>query len=588
MSITDKNGRVLLSQQEIISKYDFSKLVLDKYLPKPVVKSEMGQNGKWKYERFWYESDVEQALKNPKVIKKVNERKEYIKKAEIANKVKLALLEYNPENMIERAKNLKRAFVLHVGPTNSGKTYTAIKALKENGNGIYLGPLRLLALEMYDRINADGIKCSLLTGEESLPVEGAEIVSSTIELCNFKKHFKVAVIDEAQLITDRERGSAWFKAVCQVDADEVHICMAPEAEEIITELVSQFGDPYTVVMHERLVPLVYSGKCRGYKDIHDNDAIICFSRKNVLSTAALLEKKGFKASVIYGALPPAARRNEVQRYVSGETNIVVATDAIGMGISLPIRRIIFAETQKFDGKERRFLTPAEVRQIAGRAGRYNMFDLGEVLTMDSNDIVEKGLERKVKSVKKLCISFPREMLLTEYPIETLLGVWQNLPENKIFSRENMQDPLILWSMLKKYAGNTDRELLFDLITCPVDTKQRELTLYWLNCAVAIISSKPIPEPCFGTTSLAECEMQYKAYDIHHLLLRTVGIDDDCSYQRDMICHRIDELMKQDKSSYIKRCSSCGKELPLGFQFNMCEKCYSMQYFYNDAFDFFEF
>jgi ATP-dependent RNA helicase SUPV3L1/SUV3 len=124
--------------------------------------------------------------------------------------------------------------------------------------------------------------------------------------------------------------------------------MAPEALRYIEGLIKKFSDQYSIVRHERLAPLRYGGTCRGYQDLRPDDALICFSRKSVLSTAALLEKNGFRASVIYGALPPEARRNEVRKYTSGETNIVVATDAIGLGISLPIKRVIFAETEKYD------------------------------------------------------------------------------------------------------------------------------------------------------------------------------------------------------------------------------------------------
>ena len=83
-----------------------------------------------------------------------------------------------------------------------------------------------------------------------------------------------------------------------MDADEVHICLAPEALGYVESLVAQFGDPYTIVRHKRLVPLQYSGRCRDLSEVRRNDAVICFSRKNVLSTAAHLERLGIRASVI--------------------------------------------------------------------------------------------------------------------------------------------------------------------------------------------------------------------------------------------------------------------------------------------------
>lgn len=568
-----KGSYSMLDQQEITARYGVTKKIIDKYFPKPVVKQRQTRSGRWTYKRYWTQSDVEATLAIPAVkeeLEALNNRRKHEQQIIAAREM---LSSYNPENMIQTGKSLKRFFVLHVGPTNSGKTYDAVEALKKSGCGTYLGPLRLLALEMFDKINAAGVPCSLQTGEETIPVDGAAIVSSTIELCDFHRRFDVAVIDEAQLITDPDRGAAWFRAICGVNAEEVHICLAPEALNIIEGLVKEFGDPYNVVSHERLVPLKYSGLCRGFKDIHPNDAVICFSRKNVLSTAALLERNGFKASVIYGALPPAARRNEVNRYLAGETNVVVATDAIGMGISLPIRRVIFAETQKFDGHERRPLTPSEVRQIAGRAGRYGMYDLGEVLTMDNTDIVSRGLSNTPKSVRSLCIAFPREALDSEYPLDILLRAWQSIPASGNFRREDMSDALTLYSVLKDSIRTNDRQLVFDLITCPIDSNSQELIYYWADCARAIMKKKRAPDPRFGTETLQDCELQYKAYDILHQLMMRVGKPAEFNEERDAICQRIKELMQADKSSYIRRCTGCSKELPIGYAFNMCEKCY---------------
>ena len=462
-----------------------------------------------------------------------------------------------------------------MGPTNSGKTYDAIEDLKANTPGTYLGPLRLLALEMFDKINAAGIPCSMLTGEESIPVENAQIVSSTIELCDTRRHFRTAVIDEAQLIADPGRGASWLRAICLVDAEVVHICMAPEALHYIESLIRQFSDRYSVVRHERLAPLRYGGVCHGYQDLRPDDALICFSRKSVLSTAALLERNGFRASVIYGALPPEARRYEVRKYTRGETNLVVATDAIGLGISLPIKRIIFAETEKFDGREFRPLTTAEVNQIGGRAGRYGLNEFGEVLVLGNKSIIREKLGKPVRDIRAACIAFPREVLDTDYELELLLKTWQKMERSQGFMREDMRDAQILLRCLKGLrAVVTQRELVFDLITCPVDTKTEELVGYWAACAKAILRGKPVPLPYFGTETLLDCELQYKAYDIHHQLLRRIGIPDDCTAERSEICDRIAELMRENKEQYIRRCRSCGRELPIGAMFNYCEDCFT--------------
>ena len=566
----------LLDQQQIIRKYGISKKEIQSFFPKPQLKTVRGRNGAhWKV-GVWPEEQVEKLLRHPEIAKSLEMKRVSQLEQKQTEEIREICRQYSPEYYIERAKKLKRSFVLHVGPTNSGKTHDAIEDLKKNTPGTYLGPLRLLALEMFDRINADGIPCSMLTGEESIPKENAQIVSSTIELCDYRTHFKTAVIDEAQLVADPGRGASWLKAICMVDADVVHICMAPEAQKYVEDLIKSFSDRYRVVRHERLAPLRYGGCIHGFRDLQQDDALICFSRKSVLSTAAHLEKNGFRASVIYGALPPEARRNEVKKYTEGETNVVVATDAIGLGISLPLRRVIFAETEKFDGREFRPLTTAEINQIGGRAGRYGMHEYGEVLVLGNNTIVEEKLGQRVRNIRAACIAFPREVLKTEYPIELLLKTWQRMEKSREFTREDMHDAQILLKRLKGMrALETERELVFDLITCPVDTRTEELVQYWTECARAILRKKRIPLPYFGTETLLDCELQYKAYDIHHQLLRRIGLPDDCTAERSEICERIAELMRESKEQYIRRCRVCGRELPIGTVFNICERCFAV-------------
>lgn len=62
------------------------------------------------------------------------------------------------------ARKLKRKIVLHLGPTNSGKTHAALTRLSSASSGMYCGPLRLLAHEIHEKMNDKGIPCNLVTG----------------------------------------------------------------------------------------------------------------------------------------------------------------------------------------------------------------------------------------------------------------------------------------------------------------------------------------------------------------------------------------------------------------------------------------
>jgi ATP-dependent RNA helicase SUPV3L1/SUV3 len=277
-----------------------------------------------------------------------------------------------------KARQLQRSVTLYVGPPNSGKTHAAFERLAQAFDGAYLAPLRLLALEGRDRLVARGVPCSLLTGEENVPAPEARVVSSTIEMVATGKPIDVAVIDEAQMIFDASRGWAWTQAIVAVPADEVIIICSAYAAHAIENLlglcgerakVRHFGRKQHVDMLPQPVPIAA---------LKLGDAVVAFSRRDVLMLRDTIAASGHPVSVIYGALPPEVRRREAERFACGESHILVATDAIGMGLNLPIQRVLFSTMTKFDGQEDRPLSESEVHQIAGRAGRFGIHEEGFV------------------------------------------------------------------------------------------------------------------------------------------------------------------------------------------------------------------
>jgi ATP-dependent RNA helicase SUPV3L1/SUV3 len=274
------------------------------------------------------------------------------------------------------ARRMQRTVTLYVGAPNSGKTYAAFERLAQAHDGAYLAPLRLLALEGRDRLVGRGVPCSLLTGEENVPADDARVVSSTIEMVNTSKPIDVAVIDEAQMLFDLYRGWAWTQAIVAVPANELIIICSAYAVPAIENLLGLCGERCTVRHFERKqevqllpAPVPIAALLRG-------DAVVAFSRREVLMLRDQIAESGHPVSVIYGALPPEVRRREAERFANGASHILVATDAIGMGLNLPIRRVLFSTMTKFDGQEDRALTVSETHQIAGRAGRYGMHDEG--------------------------------------------------------------------------------------------------------------------------------------------------------------------------------------------------------------------
>jgi ATP-dependent RNA helicase SUPV3L1/SUV3 len=280
------------------------------------------------------------------------------------------------------ARRASRRITLFLGPPNSGKTHAAFDRLEQALSGAYLAPLRLLALEGRDRLLGRGVPCSLLTGEENVPADGARVVSSTIEMVDTRRELDVAVIDEAQMLFDPSRGWAWTQAIVGVPAREVIVIASAHAATAIERLLGLCGESCDRRVFERKQPVRALSRPVRLAQLEPGDAVVAFSRREVLGLRDRIAAQGHEVSVVYGALPPEVRRREAERFAQGRSHILVATDAIGMGLNLPIRRVLFSTMEKFDGVGDRPLDESEVSQIAGRAGRFGMQEEGFVGVLD--------------------------------------------------------------------------------------------------------------------------------------------------------------------------------------------------------------
>lgn len=247
------------------------------------------------------------------------------------------------------ARQIQRHFHMHIGPTNSGKTYNALKALTAARTGAYAGPLRLLAHEVWERINlgtvgslveGQGRECNLLTGEEQRTVsQSASLTSCTVEMLPLGAELDVVVIDEIQMIADEARGAAWTTAILGLCAKEIHLCGEETVVEVVSKLVEDMGDKITIHRYERLTPLNVAEKSLegDLGKIEAGDCIVSFSRSGIFATKKLIEQKtGKRCAVVYGALPPETRSEQAKLFneEGNGVDIMVASDAVGMGLNL--------------------------------------------------------------------------------------------------------------------------------------------------------------------------------------------------------------------------------------------------------------
>ncbi|MEW9899939.1 helicase-related protein [Chitinivorax sp. PXF-14] len=310
-------------------------------------------------------------------------------------------LAFYPETFTT-ARQMPRRFIAVLGPTNSGKTHRAMEALAKAASGVYLAPLRLLALENYERLDEQGVKVSLVTGEERRLTEGATHIASTIEMLDTHRRVEVAVIDEIQMLDDPDRGSAWTAAVCGAPAETVYLVGALNARPAIEALATRLNCPLEITELSRKSPLTVEAQpLRSVKALKKGDAVIAFSRKDVLYWRDQITAAGLSVATVYGNLSPEVRRAQAKRFREGEAEVLVGTDAIGMGLNMPISRIIFTTAEKFDGQEQDVIEAWLAQQIAGRAGRFGLHEEGFVAGYDDNThkMLRKLLKAKIDPLR---------------------------------------------------------------------------------------------------------------------------------------------------------------------------------------------
>ncbi len=497
------------------------------------------------------------------------------------------ILDRIPDNYAElypTARSMKRHFVIHSGGTNSGKTFESLKALMEAPRGIYLGPLRLLAFECYEKLNAEGVPCSLVTGEEEKLVEGSFHQASTIEMMDEEEIHDVGVIDEAQMITDQQRGGNWTAAILGLPASTIHVCTAPQAKRIVIDLVEYCGDSYEVVEHERMVPLV----CQKQKfvfpeSVEEKDALIVFSKRSVIAVASELQQRGIRSSIIYGALPYEVRQQEMQRFLGGQTQVVVATDAIGMGLNLPVRRIVFLESKKYDGISSRPLKAEEVQQIGGRAGRFGIYNKGYVNSSYEKNRIRACLNEDIPLIRHAILPFPESLIELEGKLSKIMERWNSIPDTGFFYKGNIRREIRLCKELEEFTE--DKSLIYAFITIPFDEENPVLRTIWQEMFLdemdgTVSSFEPeyayIPRPI--SANLQDLEFLYEKCDLIYYFCRTFRHEDCMPHleeARREICQNIMRILAEQKLPG-KRCKMCGTALPWNYPYGVCEDCHALR------------
>jgi len=498
------------------------------------------------------------------------------------------------KNLFPVARSMKRKLTLHIGPTNSGKTYTAMQHLQTADTGYYLAPLRLLALEGYETLKSQGIDASLITGEEQILDEEATHISSTIEMMNYDVDVDVCVIDEVQMIDDRDRGWAWANAIIGAPANEIIMTGSSNAKDAIIALAEYLGEELEIIEFERKNPLKLLENTTDLKDIEPGSAIIAFSRRDVLKLKQRLAHD-FNVSVVYGNLSPEVRREEARRFREAETELLVATDAIAMGMNLPIKTILFSKAEKFDGVTQRSLFPSEIQQIAGRAGRYGFHENGYVgaLNKEALSIIKKNFPKEAKTIKtpfKVMASLEHiklvSTILEENSLEEILRFFiKNMEFNGPFYAASLDDMLEASRIIDAY--DLDIATKYHLACAPLTLKSPyiieayESYIYALEKKEAVYYNPPkLEKECAQTSDeLLRAEDMVKEISLYLWLsyrFNDFFVDEQKARQyRGVINKYIETTLQQ--TGLAQTCKLCSSPLPINSKYAICQACFKKNY-----------
>jgi len=498
------------------------------------------------------------------------------------------------KNLFPMAREMRRKLILHIGPTNSGKTYQAMQKLEKADTGYYLAPLRLLALEGYEGLKAKGIESSLITGEEQILDDEATHISSTIEMMNYEVDVDVCVIDEVQMIDDRDRGWAWANAIIGAPAKEIIMTGSSNAKNAIIALAEYLGEELEIIEFERKNPLTLLEKPTEMSQVEEGSAIIAFSRKDVLRLKQTFSKN-FSVSVVYGNLSPEVRREEARRFRAGETQILIATDAIAMGMNLPIKTILFSKAEKFDGITQRNLLPSEVHQISGRAGRYGLNEEGFVgaLTPEALKIVKKNFFKEAREISipfKVMANIEHIKLvgkiLEENSLEVILSFFvKNMEFNGPFYAASLDDMLEASKIVDAY--DLDIATKYHLACAPLTLKSPyiieayESYIYALEQKQSVHYNPPtlIGKHAQTADELLRAEDMVKEISLYLWLsyrFEEYFVDAEKARQYRGILNKYIELTLH-QTQLSQMCKMCGAPLPHNSKYAICQNCFKKHY-----------
>ena len=462
----------------------------------------------------------------------------------------------------------------------------------------------MLAQEAHRRLSAllGEDRVGLVTGEERVN-EGAPIVCCTVEMAPGSG--EVLVLDEVQWADDEERGAAWTQLLLAGEYRHVRLLGALDALPLVRRAFPDAGSGFT------------SGSCRSSSSARGSYAGSPRARSWSPSAARPCSRSRVeinrlhpdRVAVLYGAMPLASRREEIDRFLSGAADVCVATDVLGHGVNLPCETLLFAETTKFDGEQRRSLLPWELAQIAGRAGRFGLVERGHVGVLvgvvpwasADPELVESALEPHVElpegapwlqdrgrgpdrpRLGDLGIDDPRDL-------DAALAAWHRVATRQWaheswLAVESLQPIRGRLAVVERHLRSRGRQLGLEgpgsSSSAPIDPDGAELLGVLALAVAGDRAQRPLLQFLLDTSRLRDASLEdaeeagrvasiLRWFALQHPGVGGVTIERAAALEQAAAERVVRRLSVEVRDGKIGRCRSCGRTCPPWYP--LCDRC----------------
>ena len=318
------------------------------------------------------------------------------------------------------------------GDVGSGKTIVALMsiliALDNNFQACLMAPTEILSVQHYNGLNELcknlNLSIYLLTGStktldrriihEKLENGEIDLLIGTHALLEDKVKFKnlgLAIIDEQHRFGVAQRSKLWHK-----NTFPPHVLVMTATPIPRTLAMSIYGDLDISIIDElppgrKIIKTVHrfdSNRLRVFKFIKDEiskgrQVYIVYpliQESEVLDYKDLMDgyesisrefqKPDYQISIVHGKMKSQDKEFEMNRFIKGETQIMVATTVVEVGVNVPNASVMIIESAERFGL-------AQLHQLRGRVGRGA--DQSYCILMTSHKLSENARTRLETMVK---------------------------------------------------------------------------------------------------------------------------------------------------------------------------------------------